>query len=70
MTALAQSDRRVVAHSDEFNRDPELLNCISGTIYLPQGSRASQPGAVNTWAQYQTMGTITGTIAKEKADHF
>ena len=37
MTALAQSDKRVVANSDEFDRDPELLNCLSGTIDLRTG---------------------------------
>ncbi len=37
MTALAQSDQKVVAHSDEFDRDPELLNCLSGAIDLRTG---------------------------------
>ena len=37
MTALAQSDKKVVAHSDEFDRDPELLNCLSGAIDLRTG---------------------------------
>jgi putative DNA primase/helicase len=37
MASLAQSDERVVVRSDDFDRDVELLNCLSGVIDLRTG---------------------------------
>jgi len=34
---LAQSDPRIAVRPDDFDRDPELLNCRSGIIHLPTG---------------------------------
>lgn len=35
---LAQSDKRLSVRPDEFDRDPELLNCANGVVHLPTGT--------------------------------
>ena len=35
---LAQSDARLAVRPDEFDTDPELLNCVNGVIHLPTGT--------------------------------
>jgi putative DNA primase/helicase len=35
---LAQSDHRLAVRPDDFDRDPELLNCANGVVHLPTGT--------------------------------
>ena len=64
---LAQSDKRLAVRPDEFDRDPNLLNCTNGVVHLPTGEvrphdpamrLARQcpydyvPGAGSRWLQF------------------
>jgi putative DNA primase/helicase len=35
---LAQSDKRLAVRPDDFDRDPELSNCLNGVVHLPSGT--------------------------------